>query len=76
MFKCLKPAWLLEFTQNECKASSTPSKLPLLFFGGNVEVTGGGKLSFDPHDVPVLFYQLLTTPPRVVNTDELDFLLF
>ena len=38
--------------------------------------SGNGKLSFDPHDVPVSSYQWLPTPPRRLDIDERDFMVF
>ena len=75
-------AWWLEFKNKDCKAGATPSKLCALFRGGGVKVSlkpyesGDGKLSFDPHDSPVSSYQWLPTPPRRVDVDERDFVVF
>ena len=35
-----------------------------------------GKLSFNPHDVPVSSYQWLPTPLRRLDIDERDFVVF
>ena len=75
-------AWWLEFKDKDCKAGSFPSKLCFLFRGDGVKLSpqpyesGNGKLLFDPHDAPVLSYQWLPTPPRRLDIDERDFVVF